>query len=144
MDQLTSPQNLEYLEAGFEVSKLLAHAGCRMDAPAFVITWGQVAEVLAHTLADYGLSPERLDETVLLELAQSAQKALENDETLTWRDAVRLNATAHPIISELFEPLDREDDEGPLTEQYENSVRLGDDEAYWADGGASADMFDDF
>jgi hypothetical protein len=144
MDQLTSLQHLEYLEAGFEVSKILAQTGHRMDAPAFVITWGQVAEVLAHTLADYGLAPERLDENALVDLAHDSQKALENDDVLSWRSIIRLHATAHPIISRLLEPLDNEDDEGPLTEQYENAVRLGDDEAYWADGGASADLFDDF
>jgi hypothetical protein len=27
-------------------------------------------------------------------------------------------------------------------EQYENAIRLGDDEAYWPDRGASADLFD--
>jgi hypothetical protein len=43
-----------------------------------------------------------------------------------------------------LEPPDMEDDEGPLTELYENATRLGDDEAYWPDGGASADFFDDF
>jgi hypothetical protein len=37
-----------------------------------------------------------------------------------------------------------EDDEGSLTEQYENAIRFGDDEAYWPDGGASADLFDEF
>jgi hypothetical protein len=37
-----------------------------------------------------------------------------------------------------------EDDEGSLTEQYENAIHLGDDEAYWPDGGASADLFDEF
>jgi len=35
------------------------------------------------------------------------------------------------------------DDEDPLTEQYENAIRLGDDEAYWPDGDASADFFDE-
>ena len=38
MDQLTTLQHLEYLETGFEVSKILAQAGYRMEAPAFVIT----------------------------------------------------------------------------------------------------------
>jgi hypothetical protein len=37
-----------------------------------------------------------------------------------------------------------DDDEGSLTEQYENAIRLGDEEAYWPDGGASADLFDEF
>lgn len=144
MDQITTLQHLEYLETGFEVSKILAQAGYGMEAPAFVITWGQVAEVLAHTLADYGLTPDRLDESLLIDLVQDAQKALENDDVLSWRDILRTNATSNPGIMAFLEPPDMEDDEGPLTELYENATRLGDDEAYWPDGGASADFFDDF
>ena len=144
MDQLTTLQHLEYLEAGFEVSKILAHAGYRMEAPAFVITWGQVAEILAHTLADYGLSPDRLDEAMLLDLAQGAQKALENDDVFSWRDILRQYTTSDPSIRALLELPDIDDDEGPLTEQFENATRLGDDETYWVDGGASAIFFDDF
>lgn len=143
MDQLTTLQHLEYLETGFEVSKILAQAGYGMEAPAFVITWGQVAEVLAHTLADYGLPPDRLDESLIIDLVQDAQKALENDDVLSWRDILRANATSNPGIMAFLEPPDMEDDEGPLTELYENATRLGDDEAYWPDGGASADFFDD-
>ena len=63
MDQLPTLQQLEYLESGFEVSKILAQAGFPMDKPAFAITWGQIAEEIAHTLADYGLSPDRLRES---------------------------------------------------------------------------------
>ena len=144
MDQLTTLQHLEYLETGFEVSKILAQAGYGMEAPALVITWGQVAEVLAHTLADYGLPPDRLDESLIIDLVQDAQKALENDDVLSWRDILRANATSNPGIMAFLEPPDMEDDEGPLTELYENATRLGDDEAYWPDGGASADFFDDF
>lgn len=144
MDQLTTLQHLEYLETGFEVSKILAQAGYGMEAPTLVITWGQVAEVLAHTLADYGLTPDRLDESLLIDLVQDAQKALQNDDVLSWRDILRANATSNPGIMAFLEPPDMEDDEGPLTELYENATRLGDDEAYWPDGGASADFFDDF
>jgi hypothetical protein len=146
MNAIPTLQHLEYMEAGFELSKILAHAGYRMDSPAFVITWGTVAEVLAHTLADYGLTPDRLDEIMLLDLVQGAQKALENEDMISWRETLRQYATSNPGIKAIIEPLDLdiEDDEGPLTEQYENATRLGDDEAYWPDGGASADFFDDF
>ena len=34
MDQLPTLQQLEYLESGFEVSKILAQAGFPMDKPA--------------------------------------------------------------------------------------------------------------
>jgi len=63
---------------------------------------------------------------------------------LSWRDILRANATSNPGIMAFLEPPDMEDDEGPLTELYENTTRLGDDEAYWPDGGASADFCDDF
>lgn len=151
MDQPTTLQPLEYLETGFEVSKIMAHAGYRMDAPAFVITWGQVAETLAHALADHGLTPDRLDEEQLLDLAQAARKVLLDDKMLSWRDNLRMDFITVPGIADLLEPdlavglmPDIEDDEGPLTELYENATRLGDDESYWVDGGASADLFDDF
>jgi hypothetical protein len=144
MDQLTTLQHLEYLEAGFEVSKILAHAGYRMEAPAFVITWGQLAQALARTLADHGLPPDRLDETMLLDLVQGARKALENDDALSWREIVRLSAASSPELQSMVQGPEMEDDEGPLTEAYENATRLGDDEGYWVDGGASADLFDEF
>lgn len=167
MNQNTTLQHLEYMETGFEVSKILAHAGYRMEAPAFVITWGQVAEVLAHTLADHGLTSDRLresrarqgkdsingagDESMLLDLVQGAQKALENDDVLSWRDILRVYTTSNPRIMAFLKSPD-EDDEGPLTELYskstpkgcENATRLGDDKAYWPDGGVSVDFFDDF
>ena len=144
MNILPTLQQLEYLEAGFEVSKILAHAGYRMEAPAFVITWGQVAEVLAQTLADYGLPPDRLGETQLIDMVQGAQKALQNDDVFSWRDILRIYTTSDPDIMGLLEPPEMGDDEGPLTEQFENATRLGDDEGYWIDGGESADFFDDF
>ncbi len=70
MDPVTRLQHLEYLESGFEVSKQLAHAGYRMNAPALVVTWGQVAEAIAQTLSDYGIPPDRLDEGIFTEIAQ--------------------------------------------------------------------------
>ena len=144
MMTLPTMQQMEYLEAGFEVSKILAHAGYKMDAPAFVITWGEVGEVLAQTLADHGLPPDRLPENQLIDLVQGTQKALNNDDVFSWRDIVRIHITSDPGIMAFLEPPDMEDDEGPLTEQFENATRLGDDDGYWIDGGESADFFDDF
>jgi hypothetical protein len=130
MDQVTTLQHLEYLETGFEVSKRLAQAGYQMDAPALVITWGQVAEVIAHTLADYGIPPDRLEDERYREMVQSVQQALRGDKGTGWRDLVRLSVTSTPGILSLLEPLDIQDDEGPLTELYENATRIGDDESY--------------
>jgi len=144
MDQLPTLQQLEYLESGFEVSKILAQAGFPMDKPAFAITWGQIAEEIAHTLADYGLPADRLEEDFLIDLAQGVQKVLQNDDVLFWRSSIRTFTTDHPTVTAFTTSNLDNDDEGPLTEQYENAIRLGDDEAYWPDGGASADLFDEF
>jgi hypothetical protein len=144
MDQLPTLQQLEYMETGFEVSKNLAQAGFSLDQPAFSITWGQIAEEIAHTLTDYGLPPDRLDEELLIDLAQGIQKVLQNDDVLSWRNSVRTLVSEHPILMVFNSPMDDQDDEGPLTEQYENASRLGDDEGLWPDGGASADLFDEF
>ena len=144
MDQLPTLQHLEYLESGFEVSKILANAGFSMEKPAFSITWGQIAEEIAHTLSDHGLPPDRLEEDFLIDLAQGIQKVLQNDDVLFWRNSVRAFTTDQPTFMAFMSSPNEEDDEGSLTEQYENAIRLGDDEAYWPDGGASADLFDEF
>jgi len=144
MDQLPTLQQLEYLESGFEVSKILAHAGFSMEKPAFSITWGQIAEEIAHTLSDHGLPPDRLEGDFLIDLAQGIQKVLQNDDVLFWRNSVRAYTTDQPTFMAFMSSPNEEDDEGSLTEQYENAIRLGDDEAYWPDGSASADLFDEF
>ena len=160
MYQLPTLQQFEYMETGFQVSRLLVQTGFSMDQPAFSITWGQIAEEIAHTLADYGLPPDRLRESragqggdsqngagveeLLIDLAQGIQKVLQNDDVLFWRNSVRTLVSEHPILMAFNSPMDDQDDEGPLTEQYENASRLGDDEGLWPDGGASADLFDEF
>jgi hypothetical protein len=143
MDQLPTLQQLEYLESGIEVSKIFVHAGFPMDKPAFSITWRQIAEEIAHNLADYGLPPDRFEEDLLIDLAQGVQKVLHNDEALFWRNSIRTLTADHPILKVFMTSNHDEDGEGYLTEQYENSIRLGDDEAYWPDGGVSADLFDE-
>jgi len=144
MDQLPTLQQLEYLESGFEVSKILAHAGFSMEKPAFSITWGQIAEEIAHTLADHGLPPDRFEEDFLIDLVQGIQKVLQNDDVLFWRNCIRAYTSDQPILRALMNSQNEDDDEGSLTEQYENAIRLGDEEAYWPDGGASADLFGEF
>ncbi|PKO16694.1 MAG: hypothetical protein CVU39_07675 [Chloroflexi bacterium HGW-Chloroflexi-10] len=143
-DSVLTLQQLEYIETGFEVSRNLAQAGFNMEAPALTLTWGQVAETLAHTLVDYGLTPDRLEEETLPDLARLVQQSLHDGVTLNWQDIIRMQVTAHPGINTLLEFSDMEDDEGPLTEQYENATRLGDDEGCWTDCSASAGCFDDF
>ena len=134
----------ETVELGFEVSKLLAHSGYQADAPAFAVTWGQIAESIAQTVLAHNLPTGQLTEETVVILADTIRRDLIQMDPMNWReivlDRVMTNQAINPA---LWEP-DYEPDEGPLTEMYENATRLGDDEAYWVDAGASADLFDDF
>jgi hypothetical protein len=134
----------ETLELGFEISKLLVHSGYPADAPAFSITWGQIAEAIAQDVIAHNLAQHQLSEETVVVLAGKIQQDLKQIDTRVWQeivlDRVMTNQAINPA---LWEP-DYEPDEGPLVEQYENATRLGDDEAFWVDGGESADFFDDF
>lgn len=144
MNQQTQIQPSQHLETGSAISKILASAGLAFDQPAFSITWEQVAEEIARALAEVGVPLENLDDEVIIDLAQGAQKALQNDDVLFWRSSVRAFTLDHPIVVPYVTPFVAEDDEGHLTEQYENAIRLGDEDGYWVDGGVSADFFEDF
>lgn len=134
----------ETLELGFEISKLMAHSGYAADAPAFSITWGQIAEAIAQDVIAHNLAQHKLTEETVVILADTIRRDLLQMDTQVWQeivlDRVMTNQTINPA---LWEP-DYEPDEGPLVEMYENATRLGDDEAYWVDGGEAADFFDDF
>ena len=130
------------LEAGFEIAKILAQAGMMPDAPAYIITWGRLTEALARTLNEYGIPACELEEAALLNLVQAALNAFETDDVLSWREILRLLAILDPTVTGfLVEPTS--DDEGPLTEAYENATRTGDEEGYYIDGGTSADLFEE-
>ena len=129
-------------EAGFEIAKILAQAGMLPDAPAYIITWGRLAEALARTLNEYGIPASELGEEALLNLVQAALNAFETEDVLSWREILRLMVILDPTVTVfLVEPAS--DDEGPLTEVYENATRTGDEEGYWIDGGASANLFEE-
>ena len=132
----------ESLELGFEISKLLAHNGYPADAPAYAVTWGQIAEAMAQTVLSHHLPADTLTEETTVVLADAIRRDLLDIDPLHWREIVLDRVmTCRAINPALWEP-DLEPDEGPLVEQYENAARLGDDEAYWVDGGESADFFD--
>jgi hypothetical protein len=134
----------ETLELGFEISKLLARSGYAADAPAFSITWGQIAEAIAQDVIAHNLAQHKLTEETVVILSDTIRRDLLKMDSRIWQeivlDRVMTNQAINPA---LWEP-DYEPDEGPLVEVYENATRLGDDEAYWVDGGESADLFDDF
>ena len=89
MKQLSTTQESEYLETGFELSKILAHAGFRLETPAYRITWGQIVGEAAEVLADHGFPADRLEDDFVLDLVLGIKGALENEDVLTWRQAVR-------------------------------------------------------
>jgi hypothetical protein len=133
----------ETLELGFEIAKHLAQNGYPSDAPAFSVTWGQIAEAVAQTVLAHNLPTGQLTEETVVILADKIQRDLKELDPLNWRETVLDRVmTSREINPALWEP-EYEPDEGPLTEMYENATRLGDDEAYWVDAGASAG-FDDF
>ncbi len=143
MEPNQSGQNPEYSALLTEVSRQLVQAGYQMETPVFSITWGQVTEVLAQTLADHGIDAGQVEDDLVLDLAQRVESALEMEDILHWREIVRFSATASPGLYALYQPPEPDsDDDGPLTERFENSTRLGDDEGYWVDGGASAGFED--
>ena len=133
----------ETLELGFEIAKYLAHNGYPSDAPAFTVTWGQIAEAVAQTVLAHNLPTGQLTEETGVILADKIQRDLKELDPLNWREIVLDRVmTSREINPALWEP-DYEPDEGPLTEMYENATRVGDDEAFWVDAGESAG-FDDF
>ena len=133
----------ESLELGFEVSKLLAHSGYPADAPAFSITWGQIAAEIARIVIAHNLPSGQLTEETVVTLADDIRRDIQQLDPLNWREVVLDRVmTSRAINPALWEP-EYEPDEGPLVEQYENATRLGDDESYWVDGGESADFFDE-
>lgn len=129
---------------GSEFLGRLAHTGICTETVAVTITWGEIVEEIAETLVVIGLDPDQLDVDLLNGIAREAQKALNDDDILSWREIVRSKIISMPEIEPFLHLPDIEDDEGPLTEAYENATRLGDEDYYWVDGGASADFFDDF
>ncbi|WP_322509187.1 hypothetical protein [Anaerolinea sp.] len=133
----------ESLELGFEVSKLLAHSGYQADAPAFSITWGQIAEEIARIVIAHNLPSGQLTKETVVVLADDIRRDIQHLDPLNWREVVLDRVmTCRAINPALWEP-EYEPDEGPLVEQYENATRLGDDESFWVDGGESADFFEE-
>jgi hypothetical protein len=133
----------ESLELGFEVSKMLAHSGYQADAPAFSITWGQIAEEIARIVIAHNLPSGQLTKETVVVLADDIRRDILQLDPLNWREVVLDRVmTCRAINPALWEP-EYEPDEGPLVEQYENATRLGDDESFWVDGGESADFFDE-
>lgn len=102
MKQLSTTQESECLETGFELSKVLVHAGFRLETPAYTITWGQIVGEAAEVLADHGFPADRLEDDFVLDLVLGIQGALENEEVLFWRQAVKVYVAEQLLLGGKF------------------------------------------
>ena len=102
MNSPVSLQHLEYMETSTELFRRLLRAGYPLEAPACVITWGQIGAVLAETLVDHGLPPDRLDDALLLELVQSVQQI----DLSCWNEWIRSMITTAPGLVALLDLTD--------------------------------------
>ena len=137
---MTFEDKEKYLHAGFEVAKRLAHAGYNLERPAYTLTWGQIARELSHVLVDLGIQPDQVADETLCDLVEGVKEILDHEESCTGENS---SASASPPWSVTFRKA-RSRTKAFSREEYENATRLGDEEGYWVDGGASADLFDDF
>ncbi len=91
-----------------------------------VVTWEEIFQRLAEIIRQKGKDPQEYSPEHLAYALTCAGKALESEG---WRDAIDagLNLGLDAVSDGNFTDIDIEPDEGPLTEQYENAERLGDD-----------------
>jgi len=87
--------------------------GLLPDAPAFQITWGQLAERLALFLSQHGQPVQEISDDRLADCLRKAADSLVDQERLPWLWMVEMT-------------IENADDEGPLTEEYENWSRIED------------------
>ena len=140
MDQMMAYQTEKYLNVCFEVAKRLAHAGYNLELPVRTTTWGQIANDFSTVLVDNGIEPDQLTDETLISLVEGIRGVFQIEGSLHWQMIVRSMRIA-PLLGGFTEG--EEPDEGVLTEQLENATRLGDEEGYWVDGGASANFLED-
>ena len=91
-----------YLEAGYEVSKVLAHHGVDVSAPAFSIRWGQIAMVIGELFANEGLPIDRLDPQVVIDLVGEIQNLLLSHDVLFWDKVVKDYVRNSPAYLDLI------------------------------------------
>jgi hypothetical protein len=125
-----------------EILHHLAELGYEPHKSAFEITYENLAQFLAEVLERFQVPDEVVTGAFVTDLIEQAEKALHNSDALQWPYV--LYVIFEEGVPEQYrqwpEP-DIEPDEGPLTEQYENSTRLGDEEGYYP---GACDYDDDF
>jgi len=136
------PQPNPALTKKDEIIRRMGKLGYEPRKSAFEITYENLAQFLAEVLERFQVPDEVVTDAFVCGLIEQAEKALHNSDALQWPYV--LYVIFEEGVPEQYrqwpEP-DIEPDEGPLTEQYENSTRLGDDEGYYPGCG---DYDDDF
>jgi len=136
------PQANPALTKKDEIIRRMVKLGYEPRKSAFEITYENLAQFLAEVLERFQVPDEVVTDAFVCGLIEQAEKALHNSDALQWPYV--LYVIFEEGVPEQYrqwpEP-DIEPDEGPLTEQYENSTRLGDDEGYYPGCG---DYDDDF
>jgi len=140
MTQDVQPQAV--LSKKEEILRRLVELGFDLKATAFEITYQDLGQYLAEVLERFQVPEEVITDTFLRENVERAENALHHSEALPWPYVIymMLEEGVPEQYRQWAEP-DIEPDEGPLTEQYENATRLGDDEAYYP---GCCDYDDDF
>jgi len=125
-----------------EILRRMAELGYEPRKSAFEITYENLAQFLAEVLERFQVPGEVVTDAFVSGLIEQAEKALHISDALQWPYVlyVIFEEGVPQEYRQWAEP-DIEPDEGPLTEQYENSTRLGDDEGYYPGCG---DYDDDF
>lgn len=102
------------------VKSILVRLGCNSDETVYVLTNLDVAIAVDEKLAEDGINPEDLE---CEELSRIFHAAIDGTAEIDWNSPMRYGI-------DKFQPMidPDNDDEGPLTEQFENSSRLHDDD----------------
>jgi hypothetical protein len=122
MADTTNEEQIKYETTYETLLKRMQHLGYEPGAAAFGITWSQLALVLAGMICQHGsvvedLSNERLDDCL-----QRTSETLQNQEILPWEWSAKI-----AMENEVFPAVEPDcDDEGLLTEAYENWSRIED------------------
>lgn len=134
------------LETNLDVAKLLVSSGLSLeDISARSVTWAQIGEVIGDELYVHGITIDRIPDKTIVDLAHQIAERLKETNENEWVTLAYQVIYDNPIADLLSENQmlglfadPNNDDEGPMTEQYENATRSLDDEGYWPDGGSSA------
>ncbi|MBA3073740.1 MAG: hypothetical protein FP831_09105 [Anaerolineae bacterium] len=121
------------LEAGFEVSRILAHNGYKLDAPALSVTLGQIAVIIGDTLSRFGLPADRLDDATMVNLVEAIKEALTSKDVLSWDSVVRDITTESSEVVPFLPDTNFDLNECPLDGDAQSalaSAGMGTDEDY--------------